>query len=103
MNNESSEILRILNSAFDSYARCPALDLYPEAERAQIDEINAWVYRRARLMPLQVLQSASAEPRCVRLCVALSFGGERSGSRRGSLSCAPHLQPGAYTVPATIA
>jgi len=47
VNNESSEIIRILNSAFnhlidDEEAR--ALDFYPEEKRSDIDVINSKVY-----------------------------------------------------------
>eukprot|EP01120_Amphizonella_sp_Union-15-10_P010767 TRINITY_DN442_c0_g1_i1.p1 TRINITY_DN442_c0_g1~~TRINITY_DN442_c0_g1_i1.p1 ORF type:complete len:321 (-),score=51.76 TRINITY_DN442_c0_g1_i1:34-996(-) len=44
VNNESSEIIRMLNSEFNKYAKNPELDLYPEEQRAQIDELNAWIY-----------------------------------------------------------
>uniref|UniRef100_A0A1D2AFA8 GST C-terminal domain-containing protein n=1 Tax=Auxenochlorella protothecoides TaxID=3075 RepID=A0A1D2AFA8_AUXPR len=44
VNNESSEILRIFNSAFNDVATKPELDLYPEDLRAKIDEVNDWVY-----------------------------------------------------------
>lgn len=44
VNNESSEILRMFNAEFQACARNPALDLYPVDKRAEIDEINAWVY-----------------------------------------------------------
>jgi putative glutathione S-transferase len=44
VNNESAEIIRMLNSAFDAHAEHPELDLYPEALRAEIDAINAPVY-----------------------------------------------------------
>lgn len=44
VNNESSEIIRMFNSSFDAIAGEPELDLYPEALRADIDEINAVVY-----------------------------------------------------------
>ena len=43
VNNESSEIIRMLNSEFDEFGDA-ALDLYPEALRAAIDETNAFVY-----------------------------------------------------------
>lgn len=43
VNNESSEIIRMLNSAFDEFGD-GGLDLYPEALRADIDEINGFVY-----------------------------------------------------------
>jgi putative glutathione S-transferase len=44
VNNESSEILRMFNSAFNDLAKNPKLDLYPEALRNAIDEVNEWVY-----------------------------------------------------------
>ncbi|CAM9376878.1 unnamed protein product, partial [Heterosigma akashiwo] len=43
VNNESSEIIRMLNSEFNAFAE-PALDLYPPALRAAVDAANAWVY-----------------------------------------------------------
>ena len=43
VNNESSEIIRMLNSAFDGLGARPG-DFYPPALRAEIDEINARVY-----------------------------------------------------------
>lgn len=44
VNNESSEIIRMLNSEFQALCTHPELDLYPPALRAAIDETNAWVY-----------------------------------------------------------
>jgi putative glutathione S-transferase len=43
VNNESSEILRMLNGAFAGFAR-DDVDLYPAALRPRIDEVNAFVY-----------------------------------------------------------
>lgn len=43
VNNESSEIIRILNSAFNAFGDAE-LDLYPESLRPQIDAINDLVY-----------------------------------------------------------
>jgi glutathionyl-hydroquinone reductase len=43
VNNESSEIIRMLNSAFDRFGD-PKVDLYPEHLRAEIDKLNAVVY-----------------------------------------------------------
>ena len=45
VNNESSEILRFLNSEFNGFAKNPGLDLYPGPLRKEIDSINTWVYR----------------------------------------------------------
>jgi putative glutathione S-transferase len=43
VNNESSEIIRMLNSAFDQWGDA-SLDFYPERLRGEIDKINALVY-----------------------------------------------------------
>ncbi|MEM9302296.1 MAG: glutathione S-transferase family protein [Pseudomonadota bacterium] len=43
VNNESSEIIRILNSAFDGVGATPG-DYYPEELREEIDAVNARVY-----------------------------------------------------------
>jgi len=43
VSNESSEIIRMLNSAFDDVGALEG-DYYPEHQRADIDEINAIVY-----------------------------------------------------------
>jgi putative glutathione S-transferase len=44
VNNESSEIIRMLNSAFNAFAANPGLDLYPEALRPEIDALNDRIY-----------------------------------------------------------
>jgi hypothetical protein len=46
VNNESAEIIRILNGGFNDYTSGPGkeLDLYPEDLRPEIDELNDWVY-----------------------------------------------------------
>ena len=43
VNNESPEIIRMLNSAFDGFTNSRA-DFYPEPLRAEIDRINDLVY-----------------------------------------------------------
>lgn len=43
VSNESSEIIRMLNGAFDHLGAKP-LDLYPDRLRAEIDAVNADVY-----------------------------------------------------------
>jgi putative glutathione S-transferase len=43
VNNESSEIVRMLNGAFDAWGRAE-LDLYPAELRAEIDAVNELVY-----------------------------------------------------------
>ena len=47
VNNESAEILRMLNSEFNEYCKTEEqrkLDLYPEYLRAEIDELNSWIF-----------------------------------------------------------
>lgn len=43
VSNESSEIIRMLNSAFDEWGDA-SLDFYPEALRGEIDAVNDLVY-----------------------------------------------------------
>ena len=44
VSNESSEIIRMLNSEFNEFAQNPDLDLYPEELREEIDALNDWIY-----------------------------------------------------------
>lgn len=47
VNNESSEIIRMLNTEFNAFCENKdqaELDLYPENLRAEIDELNSWIY-----------------------------------------------------------
>lgn len=44
VSDESAEIIRMLNSEFGEWSE-GTLDLYPEALRDEIDEVNEWVYR----------------------------------------------------------
>jgi putative glutathione S-transferase len=47
VSNESSEIIRMLNSEFNEFAKNPDLDLYPEADKDlqdKINSVNEWVY-----------------------------------------------------------
>ncbi|KAI8326064.1 glutathione S-transferase [Martensiomyces pterosporus] len=46
VNNESAEIIRIFNSAFDDLVEPEyrGVTFYPEDLRAQIDEVNEWIY-----------------------------------------------------------
>jgi putative glutathione S-transferase len=45
VNNESSEIIRMLNTEFDPLATRKLADLYPAALRKEIDAVNERVYR----------------------------------------------------------
>jgi len=42
VNNESAEIIRMMNSGFGDLASGP--DLYPDALRSTIDALNPWIY-----------------------------------------------------------
>ena len=44
VNNESSEIIRMFNTEFDEWSTGNLPDLYPEAERAEIDRLNNRIY-----------------------------------------------------------
>ena len=44
VNNESSEIIRMLNSEFNAFAGDPELDFYPEDLRPEIDALNERIY-----------------------------------------------------------
>src|SRR5689334_5385600 len=44
VNNESAEIIRMLNSEFNEFAKNSKLDLYPTDLRKSINEVNSWVY-----------------------------------------------------------
>ncbi|EFA75813.1 hypothetical protein PPL_10868 [Heterostelium album PN500] len=44
VNNESSEIIRMLNSEFNQFAKNPQLDLVPSDLQVEIDRINELVY-----------------------------------------------------------
>jgi putative glutathione S-transferase len=45
VNNESAEIIRMLNRDFDAFARRKLDDLYPEKLRREIDWLNERIYR----------------------------------------------------------
>ncbi|MGK7919768.1 MAG: glutathione S-transferase family protein [Trichodesmium sp.] len=44
VNNESADIIVILNSQFNQFAKNPELDLYPEQLKVEIDEWNEKIY-----------------------------------------------------------
>jgi putative glutathione S-transferase len=44
VSNESSDIVRMFNSAFNSLVPKNHLDLYPEELKEEIDMINEWIY-----------------------------------------------------------
>lgn len=44
VNNESEDIVQMLNSQFNDFAKYPDLDLCPERFMPAIKEVNSWVY-----------------------------------------------------------
>eukprot|EP01129_Flabellula_baltica_P004958 TRINITY_DN1765_c0_g1_i1.p1 TRINITY_DN1765_c0_g1~~TRINITY_DN1765_c0_g1_i1.p1 ORF type:complete len:355 (+),score=78.78 TRINITY_DN1765_c0_g1_i1:96-1067(+) len=44
VNNESAEIIIMLNNEFNQFAKNPELDVYPEDLREEIEEVNEWIY-----------------------------------------------------------
>eukprot|EP00592_Proboscia_alata_P006737 CAMPEP_0194354274 /NCGR_PEP_ID=MMETSP0174-20130528/2466_1 /TAXON_ID=216777 /ORGANISM="Proboscia alata, Strain PI-D3" /LENGTH=582 /DNA_ID=CAMNT_0039123171 /DNA_START=88 /DNA_END=1836 /DNA_ORIENTATION=+ len=44
VSNESSDIMRMMNSEFNDFATNADLDLYPESDRETIDQTNNWLY-----------------------------------------------------------
>lgn len=44
VNNESSEIIQILNSEFNDFAKNAALDLNPPETHEQQAAVNGWIY-----------------------------------------------------------
>ena len=46
VNNESAEIIEILNSGFNEFATNPDMDLYPDALKEQCDRWNEKIYHR---------------------------------------------------------
>jgi putative glutathione S-transferase len=45
VSNESAEIVRMLNSEYNAFARHPSDDYYPVEAREEIEELNALIYR----------------------------------------------------------
>lgn len=44
VSNESSDIIEMLNSEFNDFAKNPDLDLSPEELRPEMDAVNEWIY-----------------------------------------------------------
>jgi putative glutathione S-transferase len=85
VNNESADIIEMLNSEWDAFADNPELDLYPGELRPDIDELNAFVYAnvndgvyRAGFAGSQEAYEAAVLP----LFEALDSLEERLGNRR---------------------
>lgn len=100
VNNESSEIIRMLNSEFNAWSKRPELDLYPEALRAEIDEVNAFVYPNvnngaspgssATNVPSARLSRRPRPIACLaQACTAAASPRRRRRTRRRSTSCSP--------------
>jgi putative glutathione S-transferase len=84
VNNESSEIIRMLNSEFDAYGDA-ALDLYPAPLRAEIDELEERVYETVNdgVYRAGFARTQQAHERAVRaLFETLDLLEQRLGERR---------------------
>lgn len=46
VSNESADMIRMFNSAFNAWAGNPELDLYPQELRRTIDATNEWTYHQ---------------------------------------------------------
>lgn len=46
VNNESAEIIRMLNSEFNDFAKYPDINIYPEDLLDKIEELNEWIYQQ---------------------------------------------------------
>lgn len=42
VNNESAEIVQMLNDQFNKLAKNPGLDLFPDDLQSSIEEVNSW-------------------------------------------------------------
>ena len=64
VNNESSEIIRIFNSAFNDLLPKDKADLnfYPKEHQAEIDELNEWIYDAINSRSYGALHNACADP-----------------------------------------
>ena len=85
VNNESADILVMLNEEWDAFAENAELDLYPAALRPEIDELNAWVYDeinngvyKSGFAATQEAYEAAVHP----LFAALERADERLATRR---------------------
>ncbi len=84
VNNESSEIIRMFNSAFDACGARPG-DYYPTPLRDAIDEVNAWVYDDVNNGVYRTgfgRSQAAYEAACQRLFQALDRLEERLAGQR---------------------
>lgn len=84
VNNESSEIIRMFNTAFNDILPSDkaALDLYPAAHRAEIDVLNEWVYSdvnsASRLLKLNWHHFDALCRRCISRGLRHTTGGVRN-------------------------
>ncbi|WP_366657344.1 glutathione S-transferase family protein [Fodinicurvata sp. EGI_FJ10296] len=85
VSNESADIIRMLNTAFDAIATRRQPDMYPEPKRGEIDEINALVYDRINNGVYKsgfATTSAAYETNVTKLFYALDTVEQRLATRR---------------------
>ena len=95
VSNSDDDLLRMLNFEFDAFATHPELDLYPAAQRAEIDALNDRIYDavndgvyRAGFATTQAAYEAAVHP----LFETLDFLEERLATRRYLFGAQP-LEP----------
>jgi glutathionyl-hydroquinone reductase len=90
VNNESSEIIRMFNSAFDAFTSVRA-DYYPKALRAEIDAINQPIYETVNNGVYRAgfaTKQEAYEEACRKLFATLDM--LESVSQRSAISSARH-------------
>jgi glutathionyl-hydroquinone reductase len=60
VNNESMDIIGILNSEFEDLAKNASLDLCPADMKDKLDELNSWIYPNINNVRFCGLQASAA-------------------------------------------
>ena len=103
VSNESADIVRMLNTAFDAFATRSVPDLYPEALRAEIDEVNELVYHNVNNGVYKcgfATDQAAYEENFRNLFAALDTLEQRLANRR--YLCGEHLTEADWRLFATL-
>lgn len=103
VSNESADIVRMLNSAFDAFATRSIPDLYPLALRAEIDELNELVYHNVNNGVYKcgfATEQAAYEENFRNLFAALDTLEQRLATRR--YLCGEHLTEADWRLFATL-
>ena len=114
VNNESSEIIRMLNTEFNDLLEEPykSVDIYPENLRRQIDEANEWQYDKINngvyksgFAPPRRPTSATWSPSLTRSTglksISLPTKGPTGSARRSPKSTSGCIRPSSVSTPFT--